>query len=348
MGPARGRLIWNQVADRTAPEPVSAQDLVAGWGVDGSAIVINFSRWRSDALAVSRAGIRLVPLPDLAFDEAVDHVLGYLRVLLEGDDTAERQRSLSDLLAWSWERIGRPVMEALGYVYRGPDAELPRVWWSPTNIFSLVPIHAAGYHAPAGVPGDSVIERVVSSYTPTLRVLSGAAPARETSPPRLLIAAVGGGLGLGEVDHLVKLFPEGRHTLLTGESATTRGVPQALADHDYVHFGCHGRQDFAQPSAGGLALHDGTLTVAELAAERRLPGKLAFLAACEAAAGGLVNSDEAISLTAALRFAGWRDVIGPLMPVPDSSAAAIARAVFTAVAAQASALLRRPPEPCTR
>jgi len=30
------------------------------------------------------------------------------------------------------------------------------------------------------------------------------------------------------------------------------------------------------------------------------------------------------------------------------SAAAIARAVFTAVAAQASALLRRPPEPCTR
>jgi hypothetical protein len=351
-------VIWAQtLAGSSAPEPVSAAGLVAGWAVDGPAIMVNFSRWRGDALVVSRMGIRAVPLPGLVFDDAVDVVFDYLRALTEGDDPGACQRALQDVLAWTWETIAEPVLAALGYDYRGrgPDARPPRVWWCPTNIFSLVPMHAAGYHGPGAALGASVIERVVSSYTPTLRLLSGPEPlgpeplgpeqplgpeplgGQACGPPRLLITAVPAApclptLALSEVEKLASLFPGERHTLLDGEAATRDRVRADLARHEYVHFGCHGQQDLAHPSAGGLRLYDGVLTIAELTAGPRPPGELAFLAACQTAAGGLVNSDEAISLAAALRFAGWRDVIGSLWAAPDTSAAEVATAVFTTVA----------------
>jgi hypothetical protein len=62
----RGRaIIWAQtLAGGAAEESASAADLVTGWAVDGPAIMINFSRWRTDALVVSRMGIREVPLPE--------------------------------------------------------------------------------------------------------------------------------------------------------------------------------------------------------------------------------------------------------------------------------------------
>ena len=184
--------------------------------------------------------------------------------------------------------------------------------------------------------GCTRVSEVVSSYTPSLRLLSGLTVTDAPPSPRLLITAVSAAgmrtLSLSEVDALAGLFPADQHTLLRGSAATRERVLDALASHPYVHFGCHGHQDFANPSAGGLALYDGTLTVPELSADPRVSGELAFLAACETAAGGLVNCDEAISIAAALRFTGWRDVIGSLMPTPDSASAAIAKAVFTAAA----------------
>jgi hypothetical protein len=45
--------------------------------------------------------------------------------------------------------------------------KLPRVWWMPLGLLGLFPLHAAGHSGEAGA-----LDRVVSSYTSTLRVLA--------------------------------------------------------------------------------------------------------------------------------------------------------------------------------
>ncbi|GGX04960.1 hypothetical protein GCM10010297_28140 [Streptomyces malachitofuscus] len=339
-------VIWAQslaAASAVEPAEVTLPHLREHWAVDGDAVLVNFSRWRSDALVVSAAGVRVVPLPGIVFGEALDTLFAHLGVLL-GEveaDRAQRNAHARDLLEWAWEMIAEPVMTALGHAPRADDDALPRIWWCPTSVLSLVPLHAAGHHGVGSEPGDTVMDRVVSSYTPTLHLLTAAEPARapHTGPARLLVVAMPeteghADLGLLEKQRLVGLFPDERHTLLERVSATGARVLDELREHRYAHFGCHGRQDLADPSRGGLVLHDGVLTVARLAGEAH-SGDLAFLAACETANGGLVNMDEAISLTAALRFAGWRDVIGSLWPANDVGIAEAAKEVFAAVAERA-------------
>ncbi|MFE6286727.1 CHAT domain-containing protein [Streptomyces sp. NPDC057877] len=344
----RGRgVIWAQSlagASAVAPAEVTLSHLRAHWAVDGAAVLVNFSRWRSDALVVSAAGVRVVPLPGIVFDEAVDTLFAHLGVLL-GEVPAspgERNTHARDLLEWAWEKIAEPVMTALGHVPRAAGEPLPRLWWCPTSVLSLVPLHAAGQHGAGRTPGETVMDRVVSSYTPTLHLLTASEPSRaaHAEPARLLVVAMPETeghpkLGLTEREGLADLFPGERHTCLEQGDATVTRVRDALREHRYAHFGCHGKQDLAEPSQGGLILHDGVLTVAQLAGGGAHPGDLAFLAACETANGGLVNMDEAISLTAALRFAGWRDVIGSLWTANDEAIAEAAEAVFTAVAGRA-------------
>ncbi|WP_406738605.1 CHAT domain-containing protein [Streptomyces sp. NBC_00853] len=352
----RGRAVtWAQsltgpdaTGSDAGPALLTFEDLVSGWAVDGPAVLINFSRWRSDALVVSSAGLRVVPLPGLRFEEAVDLLAGHLGVLL-GEEEAEpedRQTRARMLLEWAWDVIAEPVMAALGLEPDESGQELPRIWWCPTSLLSFVPLHAAGRHDGAAGRGASVMDRAVSSYTPTLRLLSGAAPAPEATkppgpggvPPRLLIATVPEAEGLWhlsvpEAKRLAELFPGDRHTALDGPEAGQERVREELRRHPYVHFGCHGRQDLADPSQGGLVLYDGVLTIARLVEDAH-PGRLAFLAACHTATGGLVNMDEAISLTAALRFAGWQDVVGSVWSASEISIPDVAKAVFAAVAGQ--------------
>ncbi|WP_431981477.1 CHAT domain-containing protein [Streptomyces qinglanensis] len=343
----RGRgVVWAQslaAASAVEPAEVTLPYLREHWAVDGDAVLINFSRWRSDALVVSAAGVRVVPLPGIVFGEALDTLFSHLGPLL-GEVEAEREQRNAharDLLEWAWEMIAEPVMTALGHAPGADDEALPRIWWCPTSVLSLVPLHAAGHHGVGSEPGDTVMDRVVSSYTPTLHLLTTAEPARvpHTEPARLLVVTMPEteghpDLGLSEKERLVELFPGERHTCLDRVDAMGARVRDELRGHRYVHFGCHGKQDLADPSRGGLVLHDGVLTVAQLAGEAH-SGDLAFLAACETANGGLVNMDEAISLTAALRFAGWRDVIGSLWTANDVGIAEAAKAVFAAVAERA-------------
>ena len=50
----------------------------------------------------------------------------------------------------------------------------PRLWWCPTGPLTLLPLHTAGHHVEAAAgasPPRTVLDRVVSSYTPTLRAL---------------------------------------------------------------------------------------------------------------------------------------------------------------------------------
>lgn len=51
-----------------------------------------------------------------------------------------------------------PVLTALGF-----HGRLARVWWVPTRLLTVVPLHAAGTHHPGSK--DTVLDRAMSSYS---------------------------------------------------------------------------------------------------------------------------------------------------------------------------------------
>ncbi len=314
---------------------------------DGPVVLINVHDARCDALVVRRDGpVEHIPLPDLTAPGTVRRATAYLRALrvlgspaTPGDLTrTSAKQTLHVTLEWLWDAVAGPVLDHLGL------AGGERVWWCPTGLLTLLPLHAAGYHDPADTPaGRTVLDRVVSSYTPTLRAL---ARARKADPPatadrRLLAVSVPetppGAAGLSplpgaraEAEFLERALP-GAHTLRVGEAATHAVVTADLRTHAYAHFACHGAQDVHDPSTGALHLWDKPLTVLDVAELDLAHAELAYLSACHTAVGGTTLPDEAIHLAAALQLAGYRHVIATLWTVTDRTAVDVATSVYTAL-----------------
>jgi CHAT domain len=312
---------------------------------------------------VAPSGVRVVALPGLTADAAIERANGYLRTLQEAEQARERRDAarqqaragasmagrqvlqqaertlraagtatesmLTDVLGWLWEVVAEPVLLDLGFRDRPPDGEWPRLWWCPAGPLTLLPLHAAGRHGAAGRPSSSaVIDRVISSYTPTVRALMEARRPLPAQPPdagQLLVVAQATAPGMpplagvaAELDMLADLIPDQHRTVLDGAAAIRAAVRAALARHPWAHFSCHARQDLARPSQGGFALHDGMLAVTDIA-EQQYQAEFAGLFACQTATGGTGLLDEAIKLAAALHYTGYRHVIGTFWSVSDSA-----------------------------
>ncbi|MGI5521533.1 CHAT domain-containing protein [Micromonospora sp. CA-259024] len=328
---------------------------------EGPVVVVNVSQWRCDAIIVDHTGVASRPLPDLTAQSAADWANRYLRTLRaaeqaagdldavrehrQGDSgmggrqavqRAERamaaalqatEAMLTDLVAWLWDVAAEPVLDELGlHETPPPGARWPRLWWCPTGPMTLLPLHAAGHHLSRDRPARTVIDRVVSSYTPTLRALREARRPLGPTPGDHRMLAVGvsdteGQPSLGgvtsELAALAELMPADRLTMLIGPDATRDATREQLVGHRWAHFSCHGTQDLRDPSRGGLVLSDGTLTVTDIAAGQ-YHADFVGLSACKTATGGVNLLDEAISLSAALHYTGYRHVIGTLWSVYDS------------------------------
>ncbi|MFJ3106564.1 CHAT domain-containing protein [Streptomyces sp. NPDC086835] len=345
---------------------------------EGTVAVLNISRWRCDALLVTSGGVVIAPLPAVSAEVLDRRVRQYVDRLLQAERTSaelalalsrfaagdhspdihraiaslriavararrEADSGLRRLAEQLWDEIAEPVLRTLGHTADpAPGTPYPRVWWCPTGVLSLLPLHAAGYHdAPGGGTSDSVLDRVVSSYTPTLRALREARQ-RPPSPLQgrlLYVAPETPGqpqlASVAEDSALVEEYFGGRLTKLDRAGATVGTVRAAMAKHPWVHFSCHGDQDLYEPQRGGLLLYDGTLTVADVIGDH-YGGEFIFLAACKTATGGLVLSNEVITLGAALHYAGFRHVVGTLWSVDDRAAHEIARAFYRGAAGDRS------------
>jgi tetratricopeptide (TPR) repeat protein len=334
-------------------------------------VIINVSRYRCDALAVSSSAVRLIPLPELTLDAASKQEARFREALdLLGrsgsaktpdaqvkvgpvDQEPGTGDHIRDVLAWLGDKITFPVLDALGYESGGAadPRRWPRVWWCPTGPLSALPLHAAGVHEP-GQHVPAVHERVVSSYIPSLRTLhraGGRARSEDirgfASPgrPHMLLVTMPitpylpGGAPLRYVEDeasvVAQRFPQAM-THYNGRSATREAVLHALATHDYVHFACHGDIDLAEPSAGGLCLEDGRLTIAALSGRDLSPdvAQLAFLSACRTSTPSPELPDETITMAAALQLAGFRHVIATMWAIADRLAPTIADEVYKALA----------------
>jgi CHAT domain len=313
----------------------------------GPVVVVNVSQWRCDALLVTETNTRVIELPALTHDNATHRASTYLDALQDYGPTSSRrtmEQAISTTLEWLWDAIAEPVLVELGHDPVLDQGQVwPRLWWCPTGPLTVLPLHAAGYHDPGNEHrGRSALDRVISSYTPTLRALIRAhttpdRPAGPASDNRLLVVALRHTPGQPELpsvdrerDLLTRLFPA-RHSLREGPAATRQAVRDDLNRHVWAHFSCHGGQHLDDPSLGGVLLCDGTLTVTDLTADEH-QGEFVFLSACKTAIGGVRVLDEAITLATALQYAGWRHVIGTLWSVWDIAAAEVTEDVYARLA----------------
>jgi hypothetical protein len=317
--------------------------------VSGPVLIVNASQLGCHALIVTAGhpGVQPVPLPDLTSQEAMDRANMLLNVLNRagetGLDTQADRHAVFNVLDWLWRVIAAPVLDTLGHT--GPPADgavWPRVWWCPIGPLTVLPLHAAGRYSPtANIPArraETVPGRVISSYTPTLAALRRAREAPAVTPGAVRQLVVGMPKTPGqaplpavpdELRVLAGYFPpptQARH--LVAEEATRTAVLGTLADYPWVHLSCHAYQNLADPAGSAFALWDGPLTVADLSALRMGHAELAFLSACQTAAGSTRLLDEAIHLAGAMQLLGYRHVIATLWTIADKPAPGVAKAVY--------------------
>lgn len=317
---------------------------------EGPVIIVSTSRSRCDALVVrAQRNVLAIPLDgvtdDLVRSYARRFSLGM--AILEGEDLGLSQRTsgrhlVATALEWLWHQVCAPVLNELGYTRAKSADEAERVWWCPTGAFASLPLHAAGLHNRQRADGQSVLDRVVSSYTPTLRQLIDCRSAPLTPTGRPLLVAVpdsrvGGGqrtlpTAQQEAEIFLRYFPTAR--ALVGPAATEAAVREHLQRADWAHFACHGavRGPSGEDDAR-LLLYDEELrmgAVSGTSPDRN--GEFAFLSACGTARTVSGLSDESLNLATMMQLAGYRHVIGTLWSIDDAMAPMVAAGVYSRLA----------------
>ncbi|MFE5603134.1 CHAT domain-containing protein [Streptomyces coelicoflavus] len=254
----------------------------------------------------------------------------------------EAQQQMLAVLTWTWTNITEPVLDSLGHTGPPPEGgRWSRVWWCPVGVVTMLPLHAAGRYEPTA-QSETVMDRVISSYTPTLRALAHAR--REgTGTESALVVAVPDAPdcppldGAAQEAGIVGDFIPGAAVLPAPGVATDRDtVVEALRRHGIVHLACHGYADLRDPSASRLLLHDHAANPLTLHAITRLDlrhARLAYLSACSTTDTNQEQADEATHLTAAFQLAGYRSVIGTLWPINDRTAITVAQDFYTGLTA---------------
>jgi hypothetical protein len=314
-------------------------------------VVTNASRCDALALTADQANpVVHIPLPGLTQGDAYREAVAHLRAVANvtsSRDRAHRQEAndeISRILGWLWDTVTGPILGQLGYSDSpDPDGRWPRLWWCPVGVMAALPLHAAGHHrgAAAGAAAPAtVLDRVVSSYTATARILGYARPTPSMVPDdgrdrTALIVGLPGTSGAcelpavrDEIHELIRLMPASR--ILDGPAATRGNVLSALTAHPVVHFACHavsGTPD--DPYSTRLILAEDQiepLTVSTISRARIPRADLAYLSACSTAQAD--GGDETVHVTSAFQLAGYRNVVGTLWPVGDRTAYRVAAAFY--------------------
>lgn len=328
-------------------------DQLSAQACDGPIIIPYTSASRCDALILTSSPdspVHVVPLTGLTEDDVRERATRMKAANDFGFGTEDPDAEILDVLAWLWDTVAGPVLATLGYDTTPQlDVPWPRVWWCPVGPLADLPLHAAGHHEDAeqGIPCPrTVLDRVVSSYTTTIRGLAYArAQNLGPSANNTLIIATPDTPGYPPIrgiaverDFLAVLIPGARIL----PNPTHNSVLAALPDYSAVHFACVSVTDPADPSASGLVLMGddtptSSLTVADIRA-LRLRGDLAYLStnATSATTSSLVN--EAVHISGAFYLAGYGHVISTFWNIADGVAVEITRSFYERLTRDGAAL----------
>ncbi|BAE65555.1 unnamed protein product [Aspergillus oryzae] len=316
--------------------------------LNGSIIVVNITRLRSDAIVVSQAGFSLVPLPGLGAVQA-QRWIDQEMTSASSSQRGEMNKRYREFLGWLWYECAEPILTKLGYNVQSSPENLPRTWWIGTGLASSFPFHAArGLRADEN---DSTSSRVLSSYTTTIKALLHARErvSASFSPNEqllnLLMVTMAHTPGeddlpgvecersivldlLGSSVHVNKL-----------DQPDSASVMRQIGDCHIAHFACHGMSDLADPFQSGLLLQTKTtipekeiLSVRKLCKQNLPHGEIAYLSACSTAENRAKQLlDEVVHVVNGFQVAGFRHVIGALWPSDDRVCVKVAKLFYTEI-----------------
>ncbi|MQY10237.1 hypothetical protein SRB5_03440 [Streptomyces sp. RB5] len=306
--------------------------------VTETVVIPVLSELRCDALILRDQRAEVLELDGLTQDDAAEQ----LRLLQEATAAAHdpnvnararmrAQSYLTEVLGWLWRTLVGPVLDRLGA--HGGDGPLPRVWWCPVGPTAFFPLHAAQ----AG-PGESALDRVVSSYTPTVTALARlrGEPRAVGADSRSCVVAMrrtadgSGALPAAEREAAVAAGALPGAWVGMDEAATRQEVLERLAGSVYAHFACHAVADPQDPARGRLLVYDhqrAPLTVADVT-ELDLDAELVFLSACATSLAPAALADESLHLTGAFQLAGFRNVVGTLWEIDDAASLELTTAFY--------------------
>lgn len=312
-------------------------DVLCQAGDEGPVVIVNLSSLRSDAIIIDRDELTVVELPVDA-DECSTKITSLVATMdsleflgperdnlwIEANDEV---RELADLLS---SDIAGPVLSRLGL--DRDDQEPPRLWWCPTGMLTFAPLHMAA--------GD----RVVSSYTQSLRSLLLARASRHDEPVRLLLASAPGSAGqrttLRGVEAEVAIVSGAitPHLHLHGPAATTTEVQAVLSEYTWFHFAGHGgtpaitvidgQHVRLSTDSGGLWLHDGELEPKDIVRHDLHHVELVVVSACKSAASDVFRFNESLHPSGAMQAAGCQQVVASLWAVSDFVVPAFVRVLY--------------------
>ncbi|KAG1739832.1 TPR-like protein [Suillus paluster] len=232
-----------------------------------------------------------------------------------------------------WDDVVSPVVEILGRFARQGS----RIWWCPTSAFNFLPLHAAGEYKRGG---KSLSQLYISSYTPSLTALIRARRSYDRSssasfaaigqnhPPKASFVLESVEPELELVRSLLPPPPIVAFTKVTSVESTKSRVMDALQDNHWLHFACHGTQNFVEPFKSAFLMRDQPLSLLDITQTNLSQHEFAFLSACDTAVGDFGTPDEVIHLAAGLQFVGVKSVIGTLWKVNDATVRRLVEAFY--------------------
>lgn len=335
---------------------------------EGPIVIVNSTYWGSDAILITKSGnltIHLQEMTPRAPLEFQERLKGSRQIGppasrdLESDEQPVNQST--EFYSWLWMTCVKPILQSL--ISKGAIStkeELSRIWWIGTGIASLLPFHAAGeYKDGVLVPGESCLDKTISSYTPTIKMLvnARARAAQKTfdeekdAKDSLLLVTMPRTPGqtdlLGARQESQAIIKSAAEFLSIEEleQPTAEEVLRKLSDHSgIVHFACHGYSDPSDPSQSHLLLQKQSeegvvvdkLSVASLL-DTRTQGQawIAYLSACSTAnIKDQALADESIHITSGFLTAGFAHVIGSLWSADDDVCVRMAVQFYTSLIAK--------------
>ncbi|KAG8735843.1 hypothetical protein FRC10_010091 [Ceratobasidium sp. 414] len=316
--------------------PRRATELIEAATRNGALVVVIVHEKGCAALVVrpEARDITCIPLPSLSHCRVAQASGELVRGQHQDRARADRKfikqpksNNKRETLCMLWADIAKPVLDFLGYTKVLPLSGLPRITWCTTGPLSFLPLHAAGDYSK---PDSSLFHYAVSSYTPTLSALLVSPPEQDTFSGLLTVgqASTPGFSPLPgttqELDNIAQKATQAPTMRLEAERATREGVLEAMEKYSWVHLACHASQNPTNPTASAFHLHDGPLDLATIAQKHFKNADLAFLSACQTAAGDRVLSEESMHLAAGMVMAGYRTVVATMWPVVDEDAPLVA------------------------
>ncbi|KAF8495540.1 hypothetical protein F5888DRAFT_563958 [Russula emetica] len=289
----------------------------------GPVIIINHCKLRSDILIVfHKYPPSHIPTSYDFFDRANCSKVELLTARQKyGLDSGNYQKALSFVLEELYELVGRPVIERLNKM---GVPEQSRVWWCPTSVFGYLPLHAMG-----PIPSDSENPRYfsdlyITSYTPTLSALiASRKPDSDTQMPALptlLVAQPSPSLPGTGLDAQVIRDLNLKATSLGRGNTTLATVLDALQRHRFACIAYNGELKTGRPFEASMRFPNGEyLTLLDFVRSQHPAGEFALLPGSHTAE--LTEEsipDEALHLSAAVQYSGYRSVVGTLWGMDDS------------------------------